>query len=849
MSLEGVFPTKGTAWFQKHRREAIDLAALAVSLLLVRLFVTDVPAYAALSAFVVAALVPLRPYAGAPSKRKEFISAIPRQVAAVVVTGALLRYLLGQPLTSLWFGAIWPFCAYLLRLNHTNVLAGLLRLKNRLLSPVREEVFRIGLLVASALWLTRGFERDTLHGGSDALWYGLNLADALTQVRSGIFPVFVGQSLYQFNGAFCPIRVAPAFHYLGILLDAVTFHRLGTFALQNLLMSILGAVGMLTAYLGLRSLMPAAKWTAAGLAALFLSCPGVLGIPYNGDLYMTWTTLPLVSLVWLATVKSFLDRGRMGTMLLLGASLGLCWWGHSPIALWSTLIAGAAQALRIISGWRDGIAWTAIAACGLIFAAIAAYPVGSVLFFTPESHAQVNLVQEGSVINIVYANNQVMPEALLPLSYEGRALSDFQLGYSLWALLLFLLYLQVRSFRLIAAMAAVTAVILALLLVPISRLNPVLWSLVPGFVRDVTGNWAMTRLYLPLAAATVFGIAACVATGGVATRMRRVGLSVLVALGCVWSFLEASKFADGSRILSKPSDSALDPFLPENVPISRYSYSLFPDFPKHPSTFTHGVTDPSLENRLLSADMLSEIATNKGVAKAEATVVATGAFRWGADGFRDHATLDTPIRIEPGKSYLLSFDFANPEDLRGVLQIKGEHFFRQYGLPTYGGSLSFGVGGTHAHEIPLWTTSGAEELTFRFFPSAAIPGKAWPDVAQVRLLSYERAALPVRVESWIPYRAKVESPAPAWLETPRMYQSNYSAWVDGKPAEVRKSPESLVAVKVPSGRSSVELVYVAPLGLKLLFWLSTTTILGSGIYWATRINVLRKGPLTEVPDP
>jgi len=90
----------------------------------------------------------------------------------------------------------------------------------------------------------------------------------------------------------------------------------------------------------------------------------------------------------------------------------------------------------------------------------------------------------------------------------------------------------------------------------------------------------------------------------------------------------------------------------------------------------------------------------------------------------------------------------------------------------------------------------------------------------VKLLSYDRGTLPVRVESWIPYRAIVRSPEAAWLETPRVYQNGYRALVNGQPAEVRKSPESLTAVAVPRGESRVELEYIAPTGLRSFFWLS-----------------------------
>jgi putative flippase GtrA len=115
-------PGKGVPWFQKHGREMVDLAALGIALVVVRLLVAVVPFYAALCAFVVAALVPLRPIVGQTNPLKELLAAVPRQVASVVVTGALLRYLLAQPLTCLWFGALWPVLSLALRLDRKEML-------------------------------------------------------------------------------------------------------------------------------------------------------------------------------------------------------------------------------------------------------------------------------------------------------------------------------------------------------------------------------------------------------------------------------------------------------------------------------------------------------------------------------------------------------------------------------------------------------------------------------------------------------------------------------------------------------------------------------------------------------
>jgi len=845
---------KGPTWQERHRRDLQDLVALGVSLLVVGRITGDMPLPAALCALVTAGLVPLRSLKGPPTLWRLALSALPRQAAAVVTTFLLLTFLMPHPLTCLWFGAVWPVAAGLLhvdwtawahRLSHgwnqrilprvgpivrlkDSKVFGWISRKTGLTRPGRQELLRIAVLLGAALWLMRGIERPTRHGGADSLWYGLNLADAVAQARAGVFPVFVGQSIYQFNGALCPIRIAPLFHYLGILLDLLTFRQLGTFALQNLLLTLLGIAGMASAYLGLRALMPDRKWLAAGLAALFLSSPGVLGIAYNTDLYMTWTTLPLVPIAWYATVRSFQNKGAPGTLILLGTSLGLCWWGHSPIALWSTFLAAAAQAIRLATERGRPIRWGAVLAGALAFGAVAAYPVGSVLFFPAEPRAHVNLFQHASPRTVAYFLEQVFPGVVLPLSAIGRSLSDFQLGYALWAVLLVLVGVQRRSFKPISLVPLAAAGFLILLLLPIPGLDLAVWSFVPGSVRDVTGNWAMSRLYLPMAAATVFAAAAGVSTGLWDVPERRRALARVVAVGCVWSFSEAAKFSAGSRQLAEPPESAVDLLRPENIQISRYSYTMMPDFPTHPSTFTHGVTDPELENHLLKADLETPVAANTQAALAAGTAEASGAFRWELDnGLYNHATLDRTLLMEPGKSYLLKFDFADPGHIHGVLQISGKHFLREYGLPDHGGPRSFGAGGNHADTLPLWSTSGPEVLTVRFFPTSPIPeDQTSTAVARATLLSYDRESLPVRVVSWIPYRATIKSPAPAWLETPRVFQTGYRAWVGDMPARVQKSKDSLVAVEVPQGTSSVRLIYEAPAGLRVLFWLSFGSILG-----------------------
>ena len=853
MNSGGATASTWSAWLRRHRSEVLDLAALAMSLVLARAFRAGMPASAILCALVVAALVPLRPATSTPTLWSEFWSALPRRIVTVIAVGALLGFVLNRSLAGLWFGAIWPAVGCLfgfdwlrivnqIRMLTVMVWMASVRLcrsawlgianwfenQHWIRNPTLGEFLRVILLFGASLWLMRGFARHTLNGTPDALWYSRMLADMVAQVRSGVFPVWAGQSIFQFNGAIYPLRVAPAFVYLGALLDKVTLGTLGVFELQNLLLTLIAVGAMATAYLGLRALLPGKRWIAAGLAALFLSCPGVLGISYNTDLYMSWTTVPLVPLVWFATVRSFQDRGALRTLVLLGASLGCCWWGHSPIALWSTLIAGAVQAARICIQWRDGVSWSAAIAAVLVFGAVAAYPVGSVLLFPPEPGVAADSFQKASAGTIVYFLRVAFPATFLPLSPAGRSLADFQLGYSLWALLVLSIWSQRGTRKPNVAVALTAAAVLAVLLLPIPGVNLGIWSLVPSFVRNITGNWVMNRLYLLFAAATVFGAASCASAGLFDGRRRTWILALLILGGCIWSFSEAGKFASGSTKLANTVESAVDLLLPENIYITSYSYLVFP---ATPGRFTHGVADPSLENRLLERNSFRQIVSNTGAATAAGHLEAAGDFRPTPGGPLNYLDLNTAFHVEPSRSYLMDFDFPRPADTSGILQIHGAHFYREYALPDYGGPKAFGSGGDHANVLSVWSTAGAQDLSVRFVPSLPFSAnQPVPSVAHVRLMSYDRDSLPVRVDSWIPYRAHIRSPSAAWLETPRMYQVGYRATLDRKAAEVCKSQEGLVCVAVPQGESNVELSYIAPAGLKLLFWLSFLAIIGTAFF-------------------
>jgi hypothetical protein len=674
------------------------------------------------------------------------------------------------------------------------------------------ESCRLLVVAAGGLWLMRSFLSPAFYGSEDARTYANMTADMQAQVRAGVFPVFVGQSEYQFNGAIYSVRIAPAFHYLGALLDGATLRALDPAALQNLLLASLGAGAAVMCYLCLTALLPARRWLACLFSFLFLACPGVLGLLYNGDLYMSWTTLPLVPLVIYAAVRSF--RGlEFGTMVCLAGGLGLLWWGHTPIAIWMTGLVVLSQVVRVLvrpPGWSR-LARETAGSFG-IFLAIAAYPLISALVY-PSGVSFPPIVPEA----ITYFIQNAFPAVLLPMSHLGRVVSDFQLGYSCWALWLGALVMTGWKRSAPGWLLVGIAAVLILLLTPVPGLNLFLWRAVPEIVRDITGIYAMYRLYLVLAGALIF--ASWLAADDLLRRAPAARFLVYpVALGlCAWSALESNKLILTGR---RPPESGRQLMLLENIPLTRYAYTNFPAMPDY---FTNGVTEAHLESRLLRRSQLDLLAGDiesleNGSVKG-ARVVAEGSLQANPAEIPIYHYFPK-VTLQPGRHYGAVFDFKYPT-ATAVLVVHGQQMFRIYALPDYGGPKSFGAAPGHPRLLPLWTDGPqAEDVQFELRAQGAWAAKDLSAPGSFRLIEYDPAQLPVEVTSFIPYRARVTAPAEAWLETPRMYQAGYQAVVNGRRVEVAPSPSALVMVPVPTGVSSVKVQYYPPFGLLAAFWVS-----------------------------
>jgi hypothetical protein len=699
-------------------------------------------------------------------------------------------------------------------------LAGLREWRWRLPGGGFAESCRLLAVVLAAFGLLQPFLTPSLCGTGDGQWYATLLADMVRQVRAGVFPVFVGQSEFQFNGAINPLRLAPAYQYLGAFLDAATLRALDPVALLNLLLVLAGTATGLSAYLCLAALLPARRWLALLVALLFLACPGVLALPYKNDLYLTWVAAPLVPVVLYGCVRSFraLDLGAIAS---LAGGTGLLWWAHSPVAIWMTGFVAFSQALRLAAGrpsrWTLGREAAAVA----VFLAVAAYPLVSVLVVKPEAGQPVAPLSAGlSAARGAEYIQQVFPAVLLPLRDRSPSIEDLQLGYSLWLLWLAVLVAAVRRRSAAGGFLAVSSLVLVLLLTPIPGLNRALWRAVPGVIVAVSGDYPMNRLYLLLAGFAALG-------GGLAAqalleRNPRRGRVLYPALGllCLWSGFEGRKLALDASAEWPPPPSGRRAMMTENAGLTRYSYLSFPGLPPY---YTHGVTDPRLESRLLERDtrrlLAGDIESLESGGADGVVVLGTGTFQ-GDPRDRPIFQYRPHLVLEPGRRYALILDSAQPE-ATGVLIPQGETMFRLYAFPEYGAARSFGMAPGHSRLLPLWTDQDhPEEIRLEFRTTGDWTRRDFSTLGTFRFLTYDPARLPVEVRSLIPYRARVTAPAAAWLETPRMFQDAYQAVVNGRRVGVAKSPAGLVMVPVPAGVSQVKVQYYPPFLLLASFWLS-----------------------------
>lgn len=739
--------------------------------------------------------------------------------------------------SSVWFILCW----------FVPVQAALHLLGRRFRTSYSAEPLRVALIVATGVGAGFPMLSYGSVGTGDAYWYGTMVADFVTQWRAGVFPVLIGQSDFAFNGAVSPLRIAPYLQHATGLLDLLTAHSLTFFALLNLTLVLSSIGGGLAAYRALLGIDNRIRWTAMLLAVLYLASPAALALTYSGDLYMSVCTLPWLPLALLGVRRVNTGRHREGA-LLLAVSLAAMWSAHPPIAFWASVTSGlgllpclCSPAIRDRAVWRSAALGLAAFAALALFVFVSAGSLG-----LPTAEVDRGLITKGVM--------ETSPEIFLPIGEASNPVTDHQLGWTLWAVLLAgCAALPWQRGRRIWGLFLAALILLGLSL-PFAPLLNLLWGLVPQAVCNLTFFWPMQRFAIVLTAlAIVLGHHAASRIAGW-NKWAHAAAFIGLLFGLDWTTAQATEFVGHGFANARAGAGETHSHDPGNRILTRYAFNPFPVYTGY---FSHGYIDPLWENRLLSRGNLAEVTSNYAAAIGPASVVrAEGEInaRQAGEGPLYYALLDR-LELQPGRSYALEFSFNRPE-LNGTMVGNSETLTRVYLLPDSGTGtprpkgLESGFGSIPSGKKAMslrHDSLQAEHFSVQFVAREVIAADI-SKYGRYTLREYDRAQLPIAVESWAPYRAQVNSPADAWLETPRLYLAGYRAFVNGKPASVRSSPAGQVMLPVDAGISQVELTYPGPIALRIAYWVSflSWTALGAWLLLGA-IRWIRAEPPATVP--
>jgi len=725
--------------------------------------------------------------------------------------------------------AIWYAVALLIILIFQRAI---LRKLEEKMPQASLETFRWIIILLVSTWAVGPVYDIKPSGAGDAFWYTIMLADYLEQLRAGVFPVWIGQTEYAFNGAFFPLRLAPGFQHLGGIVDAITIYSLDYVVVKNLVLALNAiATGFFT-YFCLRSILPTKPNLAAALALVYLLSPGLLAPWVIGDQYMTFLTGPFVPVVFYGYWRSYTKNDTSGH-ILLGAGTAALWLFHTPVALWTSLFAAGLYVIKIIKHLQSGRECKMMMLALAVYIVLGTYPIFSALSID----SMVKFSVDGE--SIFSESMRIYPDILLKTISNSYGPHNYQPGYAALAAGIAGSALAIY-FRNTAALSfAAASLVLTFFLLPIPGISNWLWNHIPQFILNATNTWAAQRLALIWVALLIFTLATAIGSTQKKSQalLTRLVLLILVSASLLWSVREASALHLYIKrtIPVGPSMGWKILYEKHNLILSRYPYSYFQ---KTPPYFSHAYMDPILENRLLNRTDEKVFQSNYDSAASLSTdesrvLVSSGLLRAINDNNSVFYLLKPAPTIEPSNHYALRLNFMN-EGETGVLQILGEKLFREYTLPDSGAGMgaqvgppqSFGTTSTSSHVVPLYTNainSVPLQIT-QILPDR--PKTAEFDSVNFELWKYDPKKLPISVNSLAPYRAQVVSPKATYLETPRMWLSGYRALVNGQRLSVLRSPSNLCMIPLEAGESSVELNYNPPFYVRATYWI---TITGWGI--------------------
>lgn len=694
------------------------------------------------------------------------------------------------------------------------------------------EMLRLFALIALTIYAYHPFFSASNIGGADAQYYQYILHDAIIQLENGFFPTYVGQSLFLPNGT--KIIVAPYYLLLGQLLNTLSFGALNPLLVQHLTIFASALSAALVMYIAIRNVAPLLRWQAVFLASAYISSPGVMSLIFNMDMYFSFMAIPFVPVVFYGLARIYQKDDALA-YVLTGSALALVWLSHAPIALWVSFLSLVFCLLLIVLTRRNPAKFVALA---LLFALLCLWqflPIFS-LGLNPGSGVQIwsASVLKSRVDQVIEQLLQPIPDVFLPLSQGKNGLYFLQLGYSLWFVIILATLAALRSSGTLLIRLMLTLItIILLFLYPLPGIGRFLWSNAPALVLDITNIFPNQRLYVILAAAGCFVGALALQKISGSERHKIKGMLAITLTGLfVWNIYQISFFIKHGNAARSSNESISDPkdswgssnnmqFVGFGLP-KEYLQSLFTG--SHASQLKSRLLD-SQKNPISAYDneqYVINLCLGSTTTKNEASLNDKISLPF-------EATLKEPLSIaklnlHPNFHYLLCADMSTSHGY-ALFQLLDTQRREKASL-----EVPYTVTGAPVRQkigIPFYFTDqknkGMTDSLFDF----RVWSREQPLVKlyNVGVTSYEPANLPIVIESYTPYSAKViTKPEHKYIEIIKLFTPGYAARVNGEETPIIESERKTIIIPLKSsGSNKIELAYVGTPGMRTSFYISAVS--------------------------
>jgi len=485
----------------------------------------------------------------------------------------------------------------------------------------------------------------------------------------------------------------------------------------------------------------------------------------------------------------------------------LCWIGASA-AVWLLCIGGFR-----VTGRKDfeRHAFVLLFLSALSGAAIAEAWVGRAGMFTPP-------------LNILASNTASFMDWIRPLKTPMDRFQIFQPGFGLIAVFLLCVASLFGSRPPGAKLFFAAAVGLVICFFRVPLVSNFLLGRFPVDFIAMCGLPLDLRTAPLIASVTAMGGVVWLATATDHGRGARLATGALLGALVAWNGLQCVHFVRHDYTVIASASATDKSLRTENAMLDAYAYLLLPI----PTYFSHGKTDPVLESRFLDASGKLRIGPMQDAAVMEAHGVTR--IRLTCHPLPNSTTwfaVEPRITVEPGEHLLLRYEFDPARVYSGYMIFEAEHSYREYHLPDSGLEHSFGVGENRTSVLSFWNSGATPEhykLTIAGEPGNNLVHEGG-FFANLYVSKLDPSKLPIRLDSFLPYRAQVTTEQGGLLETFRVFMPGYRAALDGREVPVGVSRDHLVTVPVPPGVHTVELRFVGTARL----WM---TALVSGLGWA-----------------